>query len=392
MKIALFTDTFLPDVNGVARTLGRWTKYLENHGESCMVFAPDSNDEGSRNYADTMVERFTSIPFLLYPECKLAIPNPIQLNRKLHAYKPDIIHVATPFNLGLYGLYYARKHKIPAVASYHTHFDRYLAYYNIQWMESMLWKYLTWFHQPFERIYVPSPSTQKHLEHRGFEHLEVWSRGVDISRFHPDVNRTEVLSAYGLNPARFTLLYVGRLAPEKSIDVLLKAYSMLPERIARQAQLAVVGDGPLLHSFTECYKGRSDIIFPGYAVGEKLRELYAAADLFVFPSATETFGNVALEAMACGTAAVCAAAGGVMDTIAHGQNGWLCQPGDAADFAQAIAALFDEPQLRSRLAENGRKYSLSQSWDEVFARLLESYEQVARQRPNMSNQGLAAAK
>lgn len=392
LKVALFTDTFLPDVNGVAKTLGRWVRYLESQGATCRVFAPHSDSGMGTDYSNSMVERFYSIPFLLYPECKLAIPNPITINKTLMEFQPDIIHCATPFNLGLYGLHYAKKHKIPFVASYHTHFDQYLQYYKIQWVEGMLWRYLGWFHQTCRRIYVPSNSTLQYLEERGFQNLEVWSRGVDVSRFHPDVDREAVLKRIGADPSKFQLLYVGRLAPEKSVDVLLEAYERLPDRIKDETQLILAGDGPLFKELAETYRDCADMKFLGFVQGQELSELYAAADLFVFPSATETFGNVVLESMASGTPVIGAAAGGVSDTVRHMQNGWLCPVGDAEAFAEAIEALYDNPALRSGFSHAGREYSLHQSWDSIFSRLMDSYWQVIPGNRNMSNQKLAAAK
>lgn len=391
MKVALFTDTFLPDVNGVARTLARWVRYLENHGVSCKVFAPQCDENPGTDYNSTMVERFYSIPFLFYPECKLAIPNPIHLKRTLMEFQPDLIHVATPFNLGLYGLHYGKKRKIPIVASYHTHFDQYLQYYKMQWVESMLWKYMAWFHQACSRIYVPSRSTMEYLEQRGFDNLEVWSRGVDPSRFHPKVNRSEVLKKYGVPEDKFVMLFVGRLAPEKSVDVVLETFRRLPERIRANASLILAGDGPLFKELTENNTDES-VHFTGFVQGSELSSLYAAADLFVFPSATETFGNVVLEAMASGTAVIGAAAGGVMDTVMHGQNGWLCPAGDTDAFIQAVIHLYDNEGLRKHLESHGLAYSAEQNWDSIFTRLLDSYRQVILPGQEVSNYVLTAVK
>lgn len=392
MRVALFTDTFLPDVNGVARTLGRWVDYLESQGITCRVFAPTSENETGSDYNDSLVERFYSIPFLLYPEVKLAIPNPLSIKKTLQEFKPDIIHCATPFNLGLYGLHYAKKHKIPFVASYHTHFDQYLQYYKIQWVEGMLWRYLGWFHQTCRRIYVPSMSTLHYLEDRGFENLEVWSRGVDVSRFHPDVDRDAILRDAGADPSKRALLYVGRLAPEKSVDVLLEAYEALPERWKANTQLILAGDGPLYKELTESYKDREDILFLGFLGGQRLSDLYAAADLFVFPSATETFGNVVLEAMASGTPVIGAAAGGVQDTVSHMKTGWLCPVGDAPAFAEAMTTLLDNPEQLQAMSQAGRSYSEQQSWDSIFGRLLDSYRHIIPESGEMSDTQLAAAK
>jgi glycosyltransferase involved in cell wall biosynthesis len=385
MRVAIFTDTFLPEVNGVAQTLGRWVRYLEDQGIPCKVFAPDSGLDETAAYDYTMVESFYSIPFLLYPNCKLAIPRPIQLYHQLASFRPTLIHVATPFNLGLFGLYYARKHRIPLVASYHTHFDQYLSYYKLQWMEPMLWKYMLWFHQDCRRIWIPSQSALQHLRSKGFQQLDIWGRGVDTERFRPSSHKSSLRRRLGLKPDSFLYLYVGRMAPEKSIGVLMDAFERLPERLKHKSQLVLAGDGPLGESLRAQYSGDPRVRFMGFVRGEALSDLYSAADVFVFPSATETFGNVVLEAMASGTPVIGADAGGVADNIIHGQNGWLCTPQNAEMFANAMIALQEQPLVRDALAAMGRKYSIRQSWTYIFARLLESYKEAEAVRKKGQN-------
>lgn len=380
MKVAIFTDTFLPDVNGVAGTLGRWADYLERKGVELRIFAPHTVDRNSPSYNSSIVDRFYSIPFLLYPECKLAIPNPNRIRKSLAQFKPDLIHVATPFNLGLFGQRYAHKHNIPLVASYHTHFDQYLAFYKLQWLEPMLWKYVLWFHQGCEKIYVPSASTLTYLQEKGLKRLEIWSRGVDVSRFHPMVDRQAVLQRVGVPSDKFVYLYVGRIAPEKSIDVLLAGYEALPEPVKRKSHLLLVGDGPMLKELEETYRNHEGITFTGFMGGKSLSELYAAADVFWFPSATETFGNVVLEAMASGTPVIGASAGGVQDLITHGVNGLLCPPLNLSANRDAALQLFSNRELLHRLSREGRTYSLKQSWDSIFGRLFDSYMTVIGDR------------
>lgn len=376
MRIALFTDTYLPEVNGVAKTLGRWAAYLESQGIPCKVFAPTAEHRAQPE--QSAVERFFSIPFLLYPECKFTLVNPINVKKALREFRPTLIHVATPFNLGLYGSHYARKHGIPLVASYHTHFDQYLSYYKLQWMEPMLSKYMSWFHADCRKVYVPTQSTLEHLRTKGFPDLEIWSRGIRADLFRPDVDREAALASFGLDPNKFTVLYVGRLALEKSVDVLLESFRRVPEPMRAEMQLAIVGDGPLYKELAETIEPGEPIHRLGFVEGQRLCELYAAADVFLFPSATETFGNVVLESQASGTPVIGAAAGGVKDNVRHGETGWLCPPGDAAAFADALARLYGDAGLRARLSVAGREYALGQSWDSVFRKLLASYEEVLR--------------
>jgi glycosyltransferase involved in cell wall biosynthesis len=373
VRIALFTDTFPPDVNGVAKTLERWVRYLERRGAECKVFAPQK--DGSERYDGLSVERFYSVPFALYPECRFTIPNPLQVNRMIKDFRPSLVHVATPFNLGLLGNHYARKHRIPLVASYHTNFDQYLPFYKIQWMEPMLWRYMIWFHQSCRKVYVPSRTTLEHLAAKGLTNLEIWSRGIDTERFRPHVDKREALSPYGVDPGKFIVLYVGRIAPEKNIDVLMKVIDAIPDGLQRRAHFILAGDGPLYGSLSEQYK-RDNITFTGYVEGKALADLYAAGDVFLFPSAHETFGNVVLEAMASGTPVIGANAGGVRDIVQNGVTGLLREPGDVAGFAEAVRLLYDNPELRRAMALNGREYSLRQSWDAIFSRLYDSYEEV----------------
>lgn len=378
MRVALFSDTFLPDVNGVARSLGRWVDFLVAKKIPVKVFAPTSEHSRMSHFSDRdQIERFFSFPFFLYPECRLGVPNPVQIKKSLLAFDPTIIHVATPFNMGLYGNHYAKKRGIPLVASYHTHFDQYLNYYRLQWMEGLLWRYMGWFHQDCRKIFVPSRSTLEHLSAKGFQQLEIWRRGVDTSLFHPRLNRTDTLCQLGLSPDKFTFLYVGRLAPEKSVDVILEAYLAMSEHVRASSQLVVTGDGPLLQELKDGYSHRhASIYFPGFVEGEELASLYAAADVFVFPSETETFGNVVLEAMASGTPVIGANAGGVRDNIKHLQTGWLCQAGSVTEFSRAMETLFSDHGLREKLRSHGLAFSHEQSWERIFERLLLSFEEA----------------
>jgi glycosyltransferase involved in cell wall biosynthesis len=371
MRIALFTDTYLPDVNGVAKTLGRYIDYMKAQGIDCKVFAPDLIEPEKVREQHSFVERFYSIPFLLYPECRMAIPNPVHIKRALHDFQPTLVHSATPFNMGLYGLHYAKKHHIPFVASYHTHFDQYLSFYKMQWMEPMLWKYLTWFHRDCSKIFVPSRSTLTHLSKKGFKALEIWGRGIETSKFTPHVNRSAVLQRNGLDPDRFSLLFVGRLAPEKSIDVLMKTFDSLAPDIKLKSQLIIVGDGPLYKEVQEQTRHLPEIQLLGFRQGQELYDLYAASDVFLFPSQTETFGNVVLEAMAAGTPIIGANSGGVGDNVIHLKTGLLCPPGDVSAFTDAVERLYRDESLRRLMALEARQYSLNQSWDRIFAKLTE---------------------
>ncbi len=185
MRVAIFTDTFTPQVNGVAKTLERLTRYFQKEKIAYSVFAPQHTAED--NFVAN-VNKMRSIPLtILYPECRFSFPTP-RIKRELLSFKPDMIHIATPFNMGLCGLYYAKKLNIPVVGSYHTDFDAYLRYYKIEFLSNMLWNYLKWFHSHMQKNFVPSPETLHQLKHKGFQALSIWGRGVDCTLFHPAYN------------------------------------------------------------------------------------------------------------------------------------------------------------------------------------------------------------
>ncbi len=382
MRVAIFTDTFLPDVNGVAKTLGKWADYLEKNQIPCKVFAPNYNMMNMfEAEQDVLVKRFLSIPFILYPECRLTIANPLSMNRAIDDFAPTLIHVATPFTMGLYGQRYAYSRNIPLVASYHTHFDQYLSYYNIRWLENAYWKYMQWFHQDCEKVFVPSESTRQYLLERGFSDLEIWSRGIDLAKFYPLVDRQAVLQECRIDEDEFVILYVGRIAPEKDMDVLIETFETLPKRIRNNAHLVIAGDGPMYRGLVATNEKtlNSRITYLGFTEGAALQRWYAAADIFLFPSPTETFGNVILEAMASGTPVIGAAQGGVQDIIEEGVTGLLCPAGDVQAFRAAVVKLYDDSALRARIAQEALAYSRLKSWDSIFAQLLLHYQQISAQ-------------
>ncbi|MDF2722375.1 MAG: glycosyl transferase [Paenibacillus sp.] len=371
MRIALFSDTYWPQVNGVAMTLKRLTDELERRNIECRIFVPRSTQDGL--YPD-YVQSFFSMPFALYPECRLALPSYRSIAKQLQQFQPDLIHLATPVNMGLCGLYYARKNGIPHVASYHTHFDRYLDYYHLQFAAPLIWRYIRWFHQSCSATFVPSEETARQLQEQGIERVELWKRGVDCKLFHPERKTNAIREKYGITE-RYVLLYAGRLALEKDLDILLAAINRLPDALRSQAHWIIAGDGPLLGELRQ--QAPSNVTFTGYMKGESLAELYASADLFVFPSSTETFGNVVLEALASGIPAIGVASGGVQEIIRHGKTGLLCQPRDADSFSAAIAHMLDHPDLLAAWGQEGRSYALTQSWEAIFNRLLDDYEHAA---------------
>ncbi|MBB6669818.1 glycosyltransferase family 4 protein [Cohnella nanjingensis] len=383
VRLALFTDTYAPEINGVAKTLERWVGYLRKQGVACQVFAP-ARPRGEEAAAG-VAERLASVPFFLYPECRIAMPASAGAERKLLDFRPTVVHVATPFGTGMTGRRLALKHGIPLVASHHTHFVRYLPFYNLQWMGKLLWRYLHWFHRPCRRIYVPSRSVLEECRKDGWRGLEVWSRAIDTSVFHPRVDRGALFAANGIPQDAFVALYAGRLAPEKQTEVAVHAAARFARETGADVRLALAGDGPQAPGIRAlAAKLGLNAVFLGSVTQRELQPWMAASDALLFPSPTETFGNVALEAMACGLPVVAANAGALPDTVEDGASGLLCPPADPSAFADALIRLYREPGLRAALSERAIQEAQSRSWDDVFGRLLNGMAEASAEVPAVS--------
>lgn len=370
MKIALFSDTFPPQVNGVAHTLKKLIHYMDGCGISHQVFVPGP---GEQEEPGEKIKRLVSMPLAFYPDCRMALPRYFFIRNQLQQFQPDLIHVATPFNIGLCGHFYGNKYHIPLVASYHTHFDRYLRYYGLPFAVGIFWRFIRWFHSSCQATLVPSEETRQHLKNQGVERIALWQRGIDAHQFHPDKRSSSIRTRYGITKP-YIVLYAGRMAPEKDIDILKETMEKLPHPLSNQLHWILAGDGPLLQEFKNQFP--SHVTFTGFLPQEQLAEIYASSDLFFFPSSTETFGNVVLEAMSAGLPVIGANAGGVKELIKHGETGMLCQPRDVASFLSALESIFSDPPLRETMGKAARRFALSQSWDKIFDNLFALYEKV----------------
>ncbi|MCE7790956.1 glycosyltransferase family 1 protein [Salipaludibacillus sp. CUR1] len=373
MKIAIFSDTYAPEVNGVARTLQKLSGYLKEKHIAHKIYVPENRGQ-TIEYSG--VERLTSFPFLLYPECRMALPNFSSLNQSLNDFSPDLIHIATPFNVGLYGHYFGKKHRIPMVASYHTHFDDYLDYYHLSLLKNWFWRYMEWFHRPFEKVYVPSVSTRDKLYMKNIHsNIGIWGRGVNHQFFSPANRSAEMKKRYGIKE-KFILLYVGRVSVEKDVQTVLNTFKSLPPSLYDDTHLIVAGDGPLLSQLQAAEPEKTT--FTGFLKGERLAEVYASSDVFIFPSSTETFGNVVLEALSSGLPVIGADKGAVPHLIDHGSTGFLCPPKHTQSFVKHTETLLWNEEYRKQMSDRARKFALTQSWDDIFSGLIGGYEEVLK--------------
>jgi glycosyltransferase involved in cell wall biosynthesis len=373
MRIAYFTDTYSPEVNGVTNTLSKLGSYLDERHVRQLVIAPDY--DGNNPDCDSVfrrVHRFKGITTSLSPKSRLAFPAFWEIGEICNNFMPDVVHVTTEMGIGFRGMRYALSRGIPLVMSYHTDYCKYLKYHNLEFARSLLENYLAWFYSFPARTLAPSRHTLGELFAKGYRNLGIWSRGIDADRFNPDYKSEELRKT--LAEDKFIFLYVGRLSPEKSLDTLLHAASEIERRFPNKAAFVFTGDGPSAETIQN--SNLPNIIFTGFKRGKELSEMYASADCFAFPSATETFGNVVLEAMASGLPVAAVAGGGVTDFLTHDHNALLCEPEDAAAFTENLVAVMEDNSLRLRLANNARQTALTRDWDNIFDGLVGVYAEV----------------
>jgi glycosyltransferase involved in cell wall biosynthesis len=312
------------------------------------------------------------LPF--YPELRLPRPLHSAAGARLRAFAPDLVHVATEFTLGWSGLQWAQQHGIPVVSSFHTDFAAYVSAYGVSGLEAFTWRFLRTFHARARLTFCPSRATLEQLRRAGFRgDLRIWSRGVDALRFSPQLACTETRQRLVGN-AWPVVLCVSRVAPEKRLDLLLSAHQELRLEYPNAA-LVIAGDGPALARLSEL--AGPGVHFTGSLTGDELSAVYASADLFAFPSDTETFGNVVLEAAASALPLVCADRGGVTDTVIEGWTGLRFRAGDGASLAACLRRLCSDAPLRARLARNARAWALTRSWDQILDGVIGAYREAS---------------
>ncbi|HXE56734.1 MAG TPA: glycosyltransferase family 1 protein [Gemmatimonadales bacterium] len=375
MRIAVFSEVYWPMVSGVGVTLLRLTEALEARGHQVRVYSatyplPPSGDRPE-------ARRSPSVPLFLYPDVQWAFPRLREIVDDLAAFRPDVVHVATEFALGLAGVKAARQLRVPVIASAHTDYQKYAARYGVEWVLRAGWHYLRWFYGHARRVLVPSRVYERYLHARGVHHTGLWTRGVDRTVFNPSFRSEEYRRSLGVGPDDLLVTYIGRIAREKDLELLVRAWRELGP-VRKGAQLVLVGRGPLEDELRSA--GIPGLHVIGLRQGRELSVAYASADVFAFPSPTETFGNSLLEAMASGLPSLAAEAGGVLDFAVQGVNALLVPPGDLGAIRTGLARLLQDVELRHRLAAGGLRTASERPWGAIYDRLLDDYREAAGRR------------
>jgi len=376
LRIALFSGNYNYVRDGANQALNRLVDYLLRQGVHVRVYSPTTDTPAFEPTGELV--SIPSMPIPGRPEYRLGLGLSQNVRRDLAEFKPNIVHIAAPDVIGHRAVTWARRNKIPAVASVHTRFDTYLAYYHLQALEPLARGLMRRLYLRCDALLVPAESIAAILRaQRMNRHISIWSRGVDREQFNPDRRDMEWRRSFGIADDEFVIAFLGRIVMEKGLDVYADA---IDELVARKVphRALIIGEGPARPGFEERLGSRA--IFVGHQEKEGLARALASTDVLLNPSITETFGNVTLEAMACGLPVVAAVATGATSLVRDGETGVLVEPGDSCGFADALEAYVRDPELRRRHGEAGLAFAKTMDWDRINGAVLNIYRRVLERR------------
>ena len=362
LRIAVVTETWPPEVNGVAMTLAKLVQGLSHRNHDVQLIRPRQTKTDSPMNATSLEEvLMRGMPIPRYPELKLGLPSKKTLVKTWTLRRPDVVHIATEGPLGWSALQATKVLKLPVTSDFRTNFHSYSKHYGVGWLRKPIVAYLRKFHNATACTMVPTKELMRTLSENGFANLKVVSRGVDTKLFNISKRDTSLRSSWGATDNTKVLISVGRMAPEKNLDQVLKTYEAL-KLTGQSFKLVMVGDGPLKEQFQKRYP---EIIFPGMLSQTNLATYYASSDLFIFPSQTETFGNVTLEALASGIPVLAFDCAAARDWVQTGINGWLVAENNPEGFAAQAVTIFNSKDLLDQITKSTRQQVVHLDWDQI---------------------------
>lgn len=372
MRLALVTETFPPDVNGVAMTLRRLVGGLAELGHAVQVVRPRPRKSAPKVDAPCAFAEVMGLPLPGYPDLQFGRPAWGWLRKHWKQQRPDLVHIATEGPLGLSALWAARSLELPITSSYHTNFHSYGRHYGYGFIQRQVLGYFRYFHNVTARTFVPSEDVREMLKAQGLEHLALMGRGVDTQLFSPERRQAQLREQWGAAPEDPVVLYVGRIASEKNIPLTVEAFQAFREKLPN-AKMVIVGDGPERQRLQTLHP---EFHFAGMRQGEDLAAHYASADLFFFASETETFGNVTTEAMASGLVVLAYDYAAARRYLRHGENGFLAPLGQPEAFLQQTATIATAQTAWPAIRREARATAETLSWGKIVAALESEMRQV----------------
>ncbi|MCP5326100.1 MAG: glycosyltransferase family 1 protein [Oceanospirillaceae bacterium] len=359
-RICIVTETFSPEINGVANTLNHLVQGLRDKAIQVQIIRPQ-HPAGANEEAGLHTDWVRSMSIPGYSELRMGLPTQREVKRQLQAFDPQVIYVATEGPLGFVAVKAARKLNIPVLSGFHTNFHQYFRHYHLGLLTPLAYRYLRYFHNKTQGTIVPTQEQAAELTRVGFANMQVLSRGVNAALFNPQKRDKQLRRQWGLDDEDVAVIYVGRLAAEKNIALAIESFRQMKHEDVR-VKLIMVGDGPLAEKLADENPG---VIFTGAQRGEDLARHYASADIFLFPSLTDTFGNVVLEAMASGLAVVAFDYAAARSNIQSDENGILIPFADEGRFAERSQSLVDQPNLLRQIRHKARQHAETLRWEAI---------------------------
>jgi len=379
LRIALFSGNYNYVRDGANQALNRLVDYLLRQGAQVRVYSPTVDDPAFKPTGKVVSVPSVAIPFR--PEYRIPLALTARIRRDLAEFDPNIVHISSPDTVAHRAVSWARRRNITAIASIHTRFETYLAYYHMEILEPVVRAIMRRLYRRCDAIVAPAESTAAVLRaQRMNRDISIWSRGVDRKQFHPGRRNMKWRRSIGIPDDALAVSFLGRLVMEKGLDQFADAMDALAERKIKYRVL-VIGDGPARAWFEQRLP---DAVFIGQQVGNDLARALASSDVLLNPSITEAFGNVTLEAMACGLPVVASVATGATNLVRDGETGILVEPCDADGFADALVAYAKDPELRRRHGEAGLADAQTMDWDRINSAVVRVYQRVIEKRARLA--------
>jgi phosphatidylinositol alpha 1,6-mannosyltransferase len=372
MKVAIYAGMFKENSDGAVKTLYELVDSLLLAGIEVGIWGFSITPQERKGLTLTSI---LSVPLPLYPDYRITIPNP-KLKKQMKKFDPDVLHITVPDLSGMFLMRYARKHGIPVLTSFHTDFPSYLKSYHMGIFYNLAWRISKWFYNKSRITLAPTEEIIEKLKSKEIKNPKLWSRGIHLHQYSINFRSQLLRTQWGAQDKK-VILYSGRFVKYKDLETFIEVYKLFKENNSRDVMFVLAGDGPIRD---ELVRRMPDAHFPGYLEGEELSRVYASADLLLFPSTTETFGNVVLEALASGLPAVVSDVGGCKEIVGKSGAGMIAKAYDSLDFYQKCQQLVEDNTLLKKMQKKGLEFAKKRSWKSINHRVIDEYYYLLRSK------------